>query len=53
MKLTKLLKMTLLATAMLCTGVNGAWAQTTAFSQDFTAGDPASTDPTDYGFTLS
>ena len=43
----------LLVAAGLCVGAS-AWAQTTAFSQDFTAvGDPASTDPSDYGFTLT
>lgn len=43
----------LLVAAMICVG-GSAWAQTPAFSQDFTAiGDPASTDPSDYGFTTS
>lgn len=37
---------------MLCVG-GSAWAQTTAFEQDFTAKEAQSTDPADYGFTLS
>ena len=48
MKRTFYLLKTLLVAVGLCVGAS-AWAQTTAFSEDFT--DKGSTDPSDYGFT--
>lgn len=51
MKFKQLLTKSLLVAAGLLVG-QSVWAQTTAFSQDFTA-QGESTDPTDYGFTLS
>ena len=48
---TTYLKSLLVSSLLILGGVN-SWAQTTAFSQDFTAVGE-STDPSDYGFTLS
>lgn len=58
MNLKRLLKQTLLVAMMLTGGGTFAWAETTAFSQDFTAIIPdgateVSTNPADYGFTVT
>ena len=52
MKKLLLLTKTILVAMLLGVGTSAAWGQTTAFSQDFTAIDE-STDPADYGFTMT